>query len=189
MMTGGCRRAAPHVARIASAAALAATMLLAGLSSVAAQPAPTAPATQAVDAATFVRLARSLAVLQARAAELAASRETRPEARAFAQKMVEFRREQVPKLEAFARESQPAVPAGLEFEHQAILENLEPLDFLELSRRYAEIQVQALEQDVRAYGAAERSSDERLKGHAAELRPRLEHLLGEARTMQRAVGP
>lgn len=183
----------PHAARqamrIASAAALAVSVLFVGFSPVAAQPAATAPAPQAVDPATFVRLARSLAVLQARAADLAASRETRPEARAFAQKMVEFRREQLPKLEAFSRELQIAVPAVLEFEHQAILENLEPLDFLALSRRYAEIQVQALEQETRVYAAADRSPDARLKGYVAELRPQLEQLLEQARAMQRAVGP
>ena len=120
---------------------------------------------------------------------MVASRETRPEARAFAQKMVEFRREQIPKLEAAARDHQLAVRSVQEFEHQVILENLEPLDFLALSRRYAEIQVQALEQEVRGFASAESSPDEWIKNLASETRPRLEQLLDEARQMQKAVGP
>jgi predicted outer membrane protein len=181
-------RAARRVLRLGAAAA-AAWALGASVPHVAAQPAATAPAPQIVDAAAFVRLAHSSAVLQARAAQLASSRETRPDARAFAQKMVEFRREQIPKLEALAREHQLAVPAVQEFEHQVVLENLEPLDFLALSRRYAEIQVQALEQEARGYAAAEISSQDWVKRFAAGMRPRLEQLLGEARAMQKAVGP
>ncbi|HEX2724873.1 MAG TPA: DUF4142 domain-containing protein [Beijerinckiaceae bacterium] len=175
--------------RIAAGAALSASALSTSFHPVAAQPAATAPAPQAIDPATFVRVVRSLAILQARAAEHAASRETRPETRAFAQKMAAFRGEQLPKLDAVARERQVAVGAVLEFEHQVILENLQPLDSLELSRRYAELQLQALEQEIRAYGAAERAPDERLRGYAAELRPRLEQLLEEARAMRQAVGP
>jgi hypothetical protein len=101
--------------------------------------------------------------------------------------MVEFRREQVPKLEAAAREHQLAVPSVQEFEHQVILENLEPLDFLALGRRYAEIQVQALEQEVRGFASGENSSEEWLKSLAANTRPRLQQLLDEAR--ERLVMP
>ena len=67
---------------------------------------------KALGPSNFLRLAHSSAVLQARAAQMVASRETRPEARAFAQKMVEFRREHIPKLEAAARDHQLAVPLG-----------------------------------------------------------------------------
>lgn len=168
--------------------AAAAWVLLALLPQAAAQP-TAEPAPKPLDAATFLRLAHSSAVLQARAAQIVASRETRPEARAFAQKMVEFRREQLPKLEAAARDHQLAVPSAQEFEHQVVLENLEPLDFLALSRRYAEIQVQALEQEVRGFASAESSPDEWLKNLSRETRPRLEALLDEARRMQKAVGP
>ena len=139
--------------------------------------------------ASFLRLAHSSAVLQSSAAQLVASREARPEARAFAQLMVEFRREQIPKLEAAARDHQLAVPSVQEFEHQVILENLQPLDFLALSRRYAEIQVQALEQELRGFTSAESSPNDWLKNLANETRPRLQHLLDEARQMQKAVGP
>jgi predicted outer membrane protein len=150
---------------------------------------PTTPAGRPLDAASFLRLAHSSAVLQAKAAQVVASREARPEARAFAQTMVDFRREQLPKLEAALREHQLAVPSVQEFEHQVILDNLEPLNFLALSRRYAEIQVQALEQEVRGYGSGENSSEDWLKRLAADIRPRLQQLLEEARQMHKAVGP
>ena len=177
----------PRALQLARVTAAMAWVLLALLPT-AAQP-TTAPAAKPLDAASFLRLAHSSAVVQAKAAQLVVSRETRPEARAFAQKMVEFRREQVPRLEAAARDHQLAVPSIQEFEHQVILENLEPLDFLALSRRYAEVQVQALEQEVRGYALAENSSDDWRKSLAADLRPHFQQLLDEARQMQKAIGP
>lgn len=188
MMVSAYRRAARLALRTGAAAAMAACALSAILPPVAAQPAAPAPAPQALDAATFLRLAHSSAVLQGRSAELVASRDTRPEARAFARKMADFRREQLARLEALARAHQLSVSAVPEFEHQVIIENLQPLDLLALSRRYAEIQVQALEQETRGYAAAERSPEDWLKTFAAETRPRLEQLLEEARAMQKAVG-
>jgi predicted outer membrane protein len=169
-------------------AAAAVTCVLLAFAPAVAQP-TTAPAAKPLDPDNFLRLAHSSAVLQSRAAQMVASRETRPEARAFAQKMVEFRRDQIPKLEAAARDHKLVVRSVQEFEHQVILENLEPLDFLALSRRYAEIQVQALEQEVRGFASAESSLDEWIKNLASETRPRLEQLLDEARQMQKAVGP
>jgi putative membrane protein len=149
-----------------------------------AQPAP-APS----NVETFLRLAYSSTVLQARAAELAATRDTRPEVRAFARRMVEFRREQGAKLLAVARERQLAVPPVPEFEHRIVLENLEPLDFLALSRRYAEVQVQALEQEVQGYAGGEGSPDEWVRTVARDTRPRLQQLLEEARQVRQAIGP
>ena len=100
-----------------------------------AQPGAPAPVPRPPDAETFVGVAHSSAVVQARAAELVASRETRPEVHSFAQKMVEFRRGQIARLEDTARQKNVPVPTQLQFEHRLILENLEPLDSLELSRR------------------------------------------------------
>src|SRR4051812_8016861 len=54
-------------------------------------PGPSAPV-QGLDAPRFLSLARSSSAMQARASELVASRDTRPEARSFAQTMLEFRR-------------------------------------------------------------------------------------------------
>lgn len=56
-------------------------------------------------------------------------------------------------------------------EHRVVLENLEPLDDLALSRRYAEVQVQALEQEIRGYVVAGHGTDEGMKRLAAEMLP------------------
>jgi putative membrane protein len=156
----------------------------------AAQPAqPAAPSRQVPDAETFLRLAHSSAVLQAQAAELAASRDTRPEVRAFAGRMVEFRREQIASLLSGARERTLAVSPVPAFEHKVILENLQPLDSLELSRRYSEVQVQALEQELQGYTLSESSSDQWVATVARDTKARLQGLLDEARQVRRAVGP
>jgi putative membrane protein len=160
-----------------------------GISPTVAQPATRVQSPPASDAETFLRLAHSFAVLQARAADLAASRETRPEVRSFAQRMVEFRRGQIPRLLATAREHMIAVSPVPEFEHRIIIENLEPLDFLALSRRYAEIQVQALEQELQGYTSGEGALDQGIKALAHDTRPHLQRLLDEARQVRQAVGP
>ncbi|WP_048707543.1 DUF4142 domain-containing protein [Microvirga massiliensis] len=154
-----------------------------------AQPSASTQAAKPPDAETFVSFAHSLAVVQARAAELVASRETRPEARSFAQRMVEFRRGQIARLEGVARENSVPVPALPQFEHRMILENLEPLDFLALSRRYAEFQVQALEQELQIYASVQDAPVGWLSALAREMLPELSRLLDEAREMQKAVGP
>ncbi|HEX8664296.1 MAG TPA: DUF4142 domain-containing protein [Beijerinckiaceae bacterium] len=148
----------------------------------------TAPA-RTLGTADFLRLAHSSAALQARAAELAATRDTRPEARAFAQRMVAFRREQIPRLEGAARANGLPVSSILDFEHQAILENLQPLDQLELSRRYAEVQIQALRQELQVYDAGAGAPAEWVKPLVDELRPELQRMLEAAVRMREAVGP
>ena len=160
-----------------------------GISPIVAQPATTVQPPQASSAETFLRVAHSFAVLQARAAELPASRETRPEVRSYAQRMVEFRREQIARLLATARERMIAVSPIPEFEHRIVLQNLEPLDFLALSRRYAEIQVQALEQELQGYTGGEAAPDEGIRALAHDTRPHLQRLLDEARQVRQAVGP
>src|SRR3954469_5281354 len=119
---------------------------------------------------------------------LVVSRDTRPEARALATAMLEFRRALGAKLDGLARERNLTLPTALEFEHQTILENLEPLDALELSRRYAEVETQALEQELLIYRAAP-ASDESLRAFASDTAPRLEQLLDEARRTRQAIGP
>src|SRR5215212_9315079 len=66
----------------------------------------------------ILSLAFSSAMLQARAAQIAAERETRPEVRSFAQAAVEFRTEHLSRLEALARERGLTLPAVMEFEHR-----------------------------------------------------------------------
>ena len=143
---------------------------------------------QGVDASRFLFLAHSWNAMQARASELVASRDTRPEARAFARAVLEFRRALGSRLEGLARERNLTLPKALEFEHQTILENLEPLDALELSRRYAEIEIQALEQELQIYGAAP-SSDEKVQALANETAPKLHELLAEAKRARQSLGP
>ena len=137
----------------------------------------------------ILSLAFSSATLQARVAQLAAERETRPEVRSFAQAAVEFRKEHLSRLEALARERSFTLPAVMEFEHRVILENLEPLDFLALSRRYAETQVQALEQEFQIYRAALQTPDEGLSSFARQTLPQVEQQLEGARKARAAVQP
>src|SRR3954471_18268133 len=143
---------------------------------------------QGVDAARFLSLAHSFNAMQARASELVASRDTRPEARSLATAMLEFRRALGAKLDGLARERNLTLPTALEFEHQTILENLEPLDALELSRRYAEVETQALEQELLIYRAAP-SSDEKVQALANETAPKLHELLAEAKRTRQSLGP
>jgi putative membrane protein len=147
------------------------------------------PGQQVLTAETFVALAHSLAQVQGRAAELAATRDTRPEAKAFGQRMVAYRHAQIPKLRAAAAGANVGVPAMAELEHRLILENLEPLDYLALTRRYAEFQVAALEQERAVYRSAAASGQGWQQALAGEALPELERLLGEARQMREAVGP
>jgi putative membrane protein len=151
--------------------------------------AQTAEAVRPLDAETFVRLAHSSAILQTRAAELAAGRNTRSEARTYAQRMLEFRRGQVAALERAASENGLRINAVKQFEHQVLIDNLEPLDFLALSRRYAELQVQALQQELQIYAGGERCPAAWVKVFANENLPILQRLLAEAEAVRQAVGP
>ncbi|WP_222182905.1 DUF4142 domain-containing protein [Geminicoccus harenae] len=148
-----------------------------------------APAAEPIDRGEFLVFAHSSAVLQEQASTLAASKDTRPEVKEFAQAMAAFRLEQIARLQEVARAENVTLPEGKQFGHRVVLENLEPLDFLALSRRYAEIQVQALEQEILGYQAAERSQDEVLTRLAAETLPQLRDRLEAARAMMQAVEP
>lgn len=153
-----------------------------------AQPAGAPAPVQSLDATRFLNLAYSSSAMQARASELAATRDTRPEARSFAQTMLEFRRGLASKLDGLARERNLTPPTALEFEHQTILENLQPLDALELSRRYAEVETQALEQELTIYRAAP-AADERIQGLAKETAPKLQELFDQAKRVRQTLGP
>jgi predicted outer membrane protein len=129
-------------------------------------------------------------VLQERASGLAASKDTRPEIREFAREMARFRGLQAERLRALAQERGLGLPGPEDgLEHRAVLENLEPLDYLALSRRYAEVQVQALEQEIRGYEAASGAADEGVKRLSAEMLPQLRQRLEAARRMHNAVKP
>ncbi|WP_052954497.1 DUF4142 domain-containing protein [Microvirga vignae] len=137
----------------------------------------------------FLRLAYSSASLQAQAAKLAASRETRPEVKAFATAALDFRTQQLQRIEVFARERSLPLPTTKEFEHQVIIENLEPLDYLALSRRYAEMQVQALQQELTIYQAASQSNNQEIKAFASQALPELEQQRAGAQKMYETIRP
>ncbi|UFN51628.1 DUF4142 domain-containing protein (plasmid) [Roseomonas sp. OT10] len=142
-----------------------------------------------VEPGRFLAFAHSSAVLQQRAAALAAAKDTRPEVKAFAAGMARFRPQQLDRLRAVARERNLALPTEEEFEHRVVLENLEPLDHLALSRRYAEVQVQALTQEIRGYEAAAQGPDDGLRRLAAEMLPQLRPWRDSALRMQDGVKP
>lgn len=144
---------------------------------------------RSIEPQEFVRLAYSSATLQWQAAKLAASRETRPEVRSFAATASDFRIGLLRRIEAFAKERGIPLPATKDFEHQVIIENLEPLDYIALSRRFAEIQIQALEQEIGVYQMASRAANPDIKEFAGEFLPKLERQRDEAREMYEAVRP
>jgi predicted outer membrane protein len=148
-------------------------------------PAPTRP----IEPQEFLRLAYSSSILQGQAAKLAASRETRPEVKSYAAAASEFRQGLLQRLEAFAKERSMPLPSVKEFEHQVIIENLEPLDYLALSRRYAEIQVQALGQELGIYQAASRGASPEIKAFAEQVLPELQRQQEGATKMFESVRP
>jgi predicted outer membrane protein len=150
-----------------------------------------APAAQTrpIEPDEFLRLAYSSASLQGQAAKLAASRETRPEIKAYAAAAADFRLNLLQRIEAFARDRNMTLPSVKEFEHQVIIENLEPLDYLALSRRYAEIQLQALGQEIGIYQAAARSPSTEIKAFAEQILPELQRQQEGAQKMYEAVRP
>ena len=180
------------IRRILMAASVLVTVLPEAIPVVRAQgQGASAPTTQTrpIEPQEFVRLAYSSASLQAQAARLAAGRDTRPEVKDYAASAADFRASLLHRLEAFARERSIPLPAMKEFEHQVIIENLEPLDALELSRRYAEIQVQALDREIGIYQAASRSPHQEIKEFAAQVLPELQQRLKGAQTMYDAIKP
>ncbi|WP_123060010.1 DUF4142 domain-containing protein [Roseicella frigidaeris] len=141
------------------------------------------------DPGRFLGFAYSSAMLQERVSALAAARDTRPEVKEFAAGMKAFRAGQIERLRGVARERNLPLPAEEAFEHRVVFENLEPLDHLALSRRYAEIQTQALTQEIRGYEAAQQGPDEGMRRLAAEMLPPLRQRLEATGRMRQAVGP
>ncbi|PVE20689.1 hypothetical protein DC522_30870 [Microvirga sp. KLBC 81] len=144
--------------------------------------------TRTIDPEEFLRLAYSSATLQGQAAKLASSRETKPEVRSYATAAADFRLGLLQRIETFARERRMTLPSVKEFEHQVIIENLEPLDYLALSRRYAEIQIQALDQELGIYRTASQSAHQEVKSFAEQVLPELQKQREEAQKMYDAVG-
>jgi predicted outer membrane protein len=168
---------------VARRAVLLRALLLAALPAAVARPQPGPAAPEAA-----LRALYGLAELQLRAAALAASRDTRPEVKPFAAEMERWRGTQVPRLQGLLAER--GIPApGMTRDQRTVWEGLEPLDFLALSRRYAEIQQQALEREIQGYEGAAESGDAAVSALAAEWLPELRRRLEEARRMHEAVKP
>jgi predicted outer membrane protein len=152
--------------------------------SVATRPSPAQP----VPERDGLRRLFSAAALQARAASLAATRDTRPEIKAFAAEMAAWRPAQMESLRAILRERH-VEQLGLVPEHEAAWEGMETLDYLALSRRYAEVQVALLEWEIATYANASQTGDAALVAYAEGLLPELRRLLGGAHRAHAAVMP
>jgi predicted outer membrane protein len=181
------KRSVAWFAAACIAAALSASAVSTRAQASGAQPGQSAAA--ATSAQHLFDLAFSSADLQAKAAALAATRNTRAEVKSLAQNMQAFRQAQLQRLQALAQERKLKLPSVERFEHKVMLENLEPLDYLALSRRYAEFQVQALEQELQIYEAAARGEDDGLKRLAQEMAPKLQEQLTAARAAFETVKP
>jgi predicted outer membrane protein len=126
--------------------------------------------------------------LQHRAAKLAASRDTRPEVKSFAAEMAGWRETQLPHLRAFLAERGIHSPELTE-DQRTVWEALVTLDFLALTRRYAEVQLQSLELEIAGYESATATGDPPLIALANETLPQLRQMLDGARRTHDAVKP
>jgi putative membrane protein len=143
-----------------------------------------------LDANGFLRLAASLAAFEIEAGSHALQAATRPEVAALARETVEFQGNLMQRLRTVAQQRNLNMPEEMLLEHRAALDGLVPLDGEELNRRYAETQIQALQQAVELYrAAAGQDDDPALKGLAAELLPGLERQQAMAQELVKAVRP
>lgn len=152
--------------------------------------APSAGSLQALDPGSFVALAASLAMLQIEAGGHVLQKVADPGLLALARDGVRLQSEVLERLRPLAEQRQLALPAAMSLEHRAVLDGLTPLDGVELARRYAQAQSQALDQALALYGeAAGQDEDPGLKALAADLLPRLRQQAEAARAAQQAVAP
>jgi putative membrane protein len=149
------------------------------------------PARPRADEATrrFIEAAYSSAVFQAQISRIAAAKDTRPGIKALAERVRDFRASQLPELARLAGSVGVGVRDTLDLELSSIVENIEPLDYLALSRRYAEVEVQALRHEITAYEDAARSEAQPVREYAASTLERLRDLNNTAQAERAAVGP
>ena len=139
--------------------------------------------------AEALRYLASSATLQNKMSSLVASRDTRPEVKAFASREAQASADHLEQLRTFARARALQPPEGMDAEHRAMWDNIEPLDYLALTRRYAEVEQQALERDVQMYEEAAKSSDANVQALATKMLPGLRDRLVQARSVHDAVKP
>jgi putative membrane protein len=152
--------------------------------------APSAGSLKALDPQSFVALAASLAMFEIEAGGHAMQRSDKPELVALARDTVGLQSQILERLRPAAQERGLTLPSAMSLEHRAVLDGLAPLDGVELARRYAQAQTQAMDQALALYGAAAgQDEDPELKTLAADLLPRLQQQAQVARSAQEAVLP
>ncbi len=140
-------------------------------------------------AGRFIEAAYSSALFQARISRIAAAKDPRPGIKALAERVRDFRAAQLPELARLAGTAGIGVRDTLDLELRSIVENIEPLDYLALSRRYAEVEVQALGREIAAYEEAARSDMQPVRDYVASTLGRLRDLDAAARAELSAVAP
>jgi predicted outer membrane protein len=147
--------------------------------------APSVGNLQALEPASFLAVAASLAMFEIEAGNQVLRSATRPELVELAHDTIRLQDEVMQRLRRAAQERGHSLPDAMSLEHRAVLEGLASLDGAELERRYAETQVQALDQALELYrSAAGQEGDAGLKSLAGEVLPRLER---QDQAAQRAV--
>jgi len=141
------------------------------------------------DAGRFVEAAYASALFQERISRLVAAKDPRPGIKALAARVRDFRAAQLPALGRLAAVVGVEVRDTLDLELRSIIENIEPLDYLALSRRYAEAESQALDKEIAAYELAARSGSQEVRDYAAATLERLRGFGKEARDELAAAGP
>jgi hypothetical protein len=162
--------------------------LLLALAFAAAAP-PGARAQTQTGAPAFVQAAYASAQFQLRIARAAASKAVRPEAKALADASAAFRTDQIADLKALAQKVGTPVRDSLDRELQAIADNLEPLDALEMSRRYVEAATQGLDKEAEIYRAAAETGPADVKAYAASTIERIRTMAAQARDAWAAIRP
>ncbi|WP_245930660.1 DUF4142 domain-containing protein [Methylobacterium radiodurans] len=140
-------------------------------------------------AGRFVEAAYASALFQARISSIAAAKDPRPGIKVLAERVRDFRTAQLPELARLAATAGVEVRDTLDLELRSIVENIEPLDYLALSRRYAEVETQALGREIAAYEDATRSEAQPVREYAAATLERLRDLSKAARAELAAVAP
>ncbi|WP_336491310.1 DUF4142 domain-containing protein [Methylobacterium nigriterrae] len=137
----------------------------------------------------FVEAAYASALFQARISGIAAAKDVRPGIKALAERVRDFRKAQLPELAQLAKASGVEVHDTLDRELRSIVENIEPLDYLALSRRYAEVETQALEKEINAYEDVARAGPQPVQDYAAATLEKLRELRKAAKDGLAAVAP
>lgn len=140
-------------------------------------------------AGRFIEAAYASALFQAQISRIAAAKDTRPGIKALAERVRDFRTAQLPELARLAETAGIQVRDTLDLELRSIVDNIEPLDYLALSRRYAEVETQALGREIASYEEAGRSQTPAIREYVATTLDRLRDLDGAARAELAAVAP